>query len=112
MVGTLKTPRRSNGNIDWEQIYSKYIRSIIENQIAPNTGRGIMYILKSKGILVKQDYNQLTTHLRDWRKEGRIGWDQIADGSGRGIINDFQGYQSPDTFINYAVDFLKNGGAF
>jgi hypothetical protein len=71
-----------------------------------------MYILKSTGILLKQDYNQLTTHLRDWRKEGRIGWDQIADGSGRGIINDFQDYKSHDTFVDYAANFLKNGGAY
>ena len=71
-----------------------------------------MYILKSKGILVKADYNQLTTHLKDWRKEHKIGWDQIAEGSGRGIINDFSAYQSPDAFVNSHVEFLKNGGAY
>ena len=25
MGGTLKTPRRPNGNIDWEEVYQRYI---------------------------------------------------------------------------------------
>jgi hypothetical protein len=76
MGGTPKSPRRPNGNIDWEEVYQRYIKDIIREQIAPNTGRGSMYILKSKEILVKSDYNQLIVHLRDWRKDGRIPWDQ------------------------------------
>lgn len=112
MGGTSKTPRRPNGNIDWEEIYNNFVRDIIRNQIAPNTGRGLMYILKSKGILVKSDYNQLIVHLRDWRKDGRIRWDQIADGSGRGIINDFSDYQSPDDFFDTHIHSLKYGGDF
>jgi len=110
MAGTENTPRRSNGNIDWEEVYNLYVEDIIHRQIAPNTGRGLMYILKSKGILVKADYNQLIVHLRDWRKDGRIRWNQIADGSGRGIINDFTDYRSPDEFFGARIYSLKNGG--
>jgi hypothetical protein len=76
------TPRRNNGNIDWNKVYSEYIADIIFRQIAPNTLRGLMYILKTKDILKKSDYNGLITHCRDWRKEGKIGWDDIIDGSG------------------------------
>jgi hypothetical protein len=110
MAGTSNTPRRANGNIDWEKVYFKYVEPIIDNQIAPNTGRGLMYILKSKGILVKPDYNQLIVHLRDWRKDGRISWGQIADGSGRGIINDFSDFQNPDEFFGRYIKSLKYGG--
>jgi hypothetical protein len=109
MGGTSKTPRRPNGNIDWERVYNPDVRDIIHTQIAPNTGRGLMYILKSKGILVKSDYKQLSVHLRDWRKDGRIRWDQIADGSGRGIINEFMDFQSPDLFFGTRINTLKNG---
>jgi hypothetical protein len=110
MGGTSKTPRWANGNIDWGEVYAQYVRPIIDSQIAPNTGRGLMYILESKQIVVKSDYNQLITHLRDWRKDGRIRWHQIADGSGRGIINDFNDYQSPEDFIGNRIKALKYGG--
>ena len=110
MVGTIKTPRRPNGNIDWEEIWKQNVQSIIQKQIAPNTGRGIMYILKAKQILVKKDYKQLMVHLRDWRKDGRIRWDQIADGSGRGILNEFSDYESPQEFVDNHIDTLKHGG--
>jgi hypothetical protein len=110
MGGTPKSPRRPNGNIDWEEVYQRYVKNIMREQIAPNTGRGLMYILKSKEILVKSDYNQLIVHLRDWRKDGRIRWDQIADGSGRGIINDFADYEPPDKFFNRRIEILRNGG--
>jgi hypothetical protein len=110
--GTTTTPRRSNGNIDWEQVYSQNVRPIIDSQIAPNTSRGLMYILKNQNILVKTDYNQLIVHLRDWRKDGRISWDQIADGSGRGVINDFSDFQDPEEFVNSQVNFLRNGGRY
>ena len=66
-----------------------------------------MYVLKSKEILVKSDYNQLIIHLRDWRKEGRIPWDQIADGTGRKIVNDFSDFQSPDLFFGRRIQSLK-----
>ena len=112
MVGTSKTPRRPNYDIDWEEIWKQYVRPIIKSQIAPNTGRGLMYILKSKQILVKKDYKGLITHLRDWRKDGRIGWDQIADGSGRGIINDFSDFESPDEYIKSRYNELLHAGQF
>jgi len=110
MVGTKNTPRRSNGDIDWEEVRKQYVNPIIHSQIAPNTGRGLMYILKSKEILVKKDYKQLMVHLRDWRKNKLIEWYQIADGSGRGIINEFIDYQTPDKFIDNHVNTLRNGG--
>src|SRR5919106_189782 len=108
--GGIHAPRRSNGNIDWEIVYSKYVKEIIEGQIAPNTTRGIMYILDSMGVLKKSDYSGLNVHLTDWRKDGRIDWSDIADGSGRGGFNDFSYYQDPDGWINNHVNFLKKGG--
>ena len=69
-----------------------------------------MYLLKSKQILVKSDYNQLIIHLRDWRKDGRIRWDRIADGDVRGIINDFNDFQSPDLFFDLRIRSLRHGG--
>lgn len=110
MVGTSKTPRRSNGNIDWEMVYEDYVKGIIRNQIAPNTGRGLMYILKSKEILEKEDYGQLIVHLRDWRKDGRIDWNDIADGSGRGVINNFTDFQHPEKYFDDRIGLLKYGG--
>ena len=108
--GTPLTPRRINGNIDWTKVYSGYIRSILETQIAPNTLRGIMYILKSRNILKKSDYGGLTNHFRDWRMEGLIDWDAVADGSGRGVINDFTPYEVPSKWAKDYIDYLRNGG--
>lgn len=108
--GGIEAPRRSNGNINWDKILSEYLRPILDSQIAPNTSRGLMYILKSKDILKKSDYSGLTNHLTDWRISGKIGWDEIADGSGRGVINDFSDYETPIDFITNQVEFLRNGG--
>jgi hypothetical protein len=110
MVGTSLTPRHANGNIDWEEIWRQYVKPIIRNQIAPNTGRGLMYIIKSKGVLVKNDYKGLINHLRDWRKDGRIEWNQIADGSGRGIMNDFNDFETPDEFIRCHYYSIRHAG--
>ena len=108
--GGIAAPRKSNGNIDWDKIRSKYLRPILNSQIAPNTSRGLMYILKSKDILKKSDYNGLTNHLTDWRISGEIGWDEIADGSGRGVFNDFSDYETPIDFITNQVEFLRYAG--
>jgi hypothetical protein len=108
--GGVKAPRRSNGHIDWERVYSEHVKGIIENQIAPNTNRGIMYILESQKVLKKSDYGGLTDHLIDWRKDGRINWNEIADGSGRGVFNDFNDYQEPYSWITGYIDYLKKGG--
>jgi hypothetical protein len=109
--GGSEAPRRSNGNIDWNKIFDLFISDIITNQIAPNTLRGIMYILKSKNVLKKSDYNGLITHCRDWRKNGLIDWDGIIDGSGRGVINDFLKYKFPKDFVNDGISYLSNGGS-
>jgi hypothetical protein len=108
--GGISAPRRDNGNINWDEVYSPHIVEIISEQIAPNTLRGIMYILKSKNILKKSDYNGLITHFRDWRKDGKIKWHDIVDGSGRGVINDFSDYEDIEYFVNSHVNFLRNGG--
>jgi hypothetical protein len=42
-----------------------------------------------------------------WRKDGEIDWDAVADGSGRGIINDFTDYKDPNTFVDGQIGFLK-----
>lgn len=105
--GGPNAPRWSNGNIDWERVLKYHVQPIIADQIAPNTNRGMMYILESKGILKKSDYDGLTDHLVQWRKNEEIDWDDIADGSGRGIINDFDEFQDRKTFVNNQIDFLK-----
>jgi hypothetical protein len=69
-----------------------------------------MYILESKGVLKKSDYNALDKHLRDWRLDGYIKWEHVADGSGRSIINDHKDFQDPNTFVNNEIDFLKQAG--
>jgi hypothetical protein len=108
--GGIIAPRRDNGNINWDEVYREHIKGIILNQIAPNTLRGIMYILKSKNVLKKSDYNGLITHFRDWRKAGLIEWDDIIDGSGRGVINDFVDHMNIEDFIGYQINFIRNGG--
>lgn len=108
--GGPKAPRRPNGNIDWNRVLHEYLKPTIQSQVAPNTNRGFMYILESKQILKKSDYDGLTDHLVQWRKSGEIDWDAIADGSGRGIINDFSDYKDPDTFVDGQIDFLKDCG--
>lgn len=71
-----------------------------------------MYLLKGDQILKKSDYNGLITHCRDWRKEGLIDWDDIIDGSGRGVINDFSDYKNIPTFVDDHVDYLQNAGYY
>ena len=67
-----------------------------------------MYILKAKGILKKSDYDGLDRHLVIWRLDGSVSWDAIADGSGRGLIGDFDDFQDPKTWIREKVESLKN----
>jgi hypothetical protein len=71
-----------------------------------------MYILESKGILKKSDYDGLTDHLVEWRQNGEIDWDDVADGSGRGIINDFSDYEDLSSWIDGYVSYLKNAGEY
>jgi hypothetical protein len=115
MAGTNITPRTtkrsSTGDyeIDWDEIYRKYVKPTIDKQLAPNTPRGHMYIIKGKGILDKSDYKGLDRKLVEWRQNGSIRWDQIADGSGRDVVNDFSDYQNSTEYVNYLVYLLKNG---
>lgn len=110
--GGSKAPRLANGNIDWIRVYNEYITNIIRNQKAPNTARGLMYILESKGVLKKSDYNTLVRHLVEWRLEGLIPWEAIADGSGRGIINDFDAWEGPESWVDGYIDMVKNAGKY
>ncbi len=108
--GGPNAPRLSNGNIDWKRVLIDHLQPIIADQIAPNTNRGLMYILESKGVLKKSDYDGLTDHLVKWRQDGEINWDDVADGSGRGIMNDFSDYEDPTSWIESYVNYLKNAG--
>jgi hypothetical protein len=111
--GGPNAPRKPNGNIDWNIVRDNYILPLIENQIAPNTTRGIMYILKNQyGVLKKSDTCVLGIHLVQWCKEGIINWEHIADGSGRGVINDFEDYRSPMEYMDDTIDILRNCGDY
>jgi hypothetical protein len=109
--GGLNAPRHPNGNIDWAEVYSKYLRPILDRQPAPNTIRGLMYILKSQGILKKTDYNTLDKRLVDWRLQGLVDWNAIADDSGRSLIGDFDGFMKPETWIGNKIDSLKDAAS-
>lgn len=108
--GGPNAPRLPNGNINWAKVYTDYLKPIIRSQIAPNTIRGLLYALLSQDVLKKSDYGGLKTHLRDWRQDGLIDWDDIADGSGRGVINEFGDYRSADDIINQQIRWLRNAG--
>jgi hypothetical protein len=111
--GGPNAPRLRNGNINWTQVYNEYILPLIRNQISPNTIRGIMYIMKNVyKVLEKSDYNTLDKHLVSWRLDGYIDWDDIADGSGRGLIGDFDEFEYPEDWIDGYIDMLKNGGEY
>lgn len=110
--GGNKAPRWSNGNIKWETVRTEHVNPILDSQIAPNTLRGLMYILKGKDILKKSDYHGLGDHITKWRKTGLIGWDKVIDGSGRGLIADFSDYQNNYDFVDTYVNYLKYGGSF
>ena len=43
--------RFANGNINWNEVYRKYLSDIMTNQRAPNTVRGLKYIVKAREIL-------------------------------------------------------------
>jgi hypothetical protein len=105
------TPLKTNGDIDWDAI-KPYVTDIVKRQNAPNTVRGILYILETKQILKKTDYsyNRLDSLLVDWRKSGHIDWTAIADGSGRGVVNDFADYVEPSYWVAAKIDTLQNAG--
>ena len=110
MSGGAKAPRRPNGNIDWDAVFKMYIRGIIKGQQAPNTTRGLMYILLSKQVLQKSDYGRLSEHLVDWRKAHRIEWIDIADGSGRGLYEEYRDFEDLDDFIEQATHDVRHCG--
>jgi hypothetical protein len=107
--GGPNAPRFPNGNIDWTELYNQYLQPILRAQKAPNTVRGLMYVLESKEVLKKSDYNGLDKHLVRWRLDGLVPWDAIADGSGRGLIGDFEDFEDPESWIDGYVDVLRNG---
>jgi hypothetical protein len=103
-------PKLSNGNIDWNTTLDKYIIPIIRNQTAPRSIRGNLYHFFSKNILMKKDYDGLVNALTEARKDGRIPWDAVLDGSGRGVLNDFEDYEDRQDFVDRLYDYLRNGG--
>lgn len=111
-LGGQNAPRHPNGNIDWKRVYNEFLSDIIRNQVAPNTTRGHLYNLISKNVLKKSDYGQLKDHLVEWRKDGIIDWDDIADGSGRGVVNDFDDYRSGEDIINGNLNWLRNADKY
>jgi hypothetical protein len=44
--GGSKAPGLPNGNIDWNRVLTEHLRPMLDQQLAPNTIRGLMYILK------------------------------------------------------------------
>jgi hypothetical protein len=105
-------PKLSNGNIDWNATLEKYIIPAIRNQTAPRSIRGNLYHLLSKNILMKDDYKGLDNALTQARKDGKIAWDSVLDGSGRGVLNDFEDYQEPQDFVDSIVDYMENAGLY
>lgn len=102
-------PKLSNGNIDWNATLQKYVIHIIRHQNAPRSIRGNLYHLFSRNILTKKDYDGLDNALTDARKNGRIPWDAVLDGSGRRVLNDFDDYEDRQDFVDRVVDYLRNG---
>jgi hypothetical protein len=100
-----------NGSHDWNSILFEHIIPITERQIAPNSNRGIMYLLVAKNVILKYDYDMLCRTLVWARKEGIIPWDAISDDSGRGIINNFTDYYiDPANWVDSTVNYICNGG--
>jgi hypothetical protein len=72
--GGPNAPRFANGNINWNEVYRKYLSDIMTNHRALNTVRGLMYIVKATEILKKSDSNTLDKPLVNWRLDGNISW--------------------------------------
>lgn len=51
--GGPNAPRFANGNINWNEVYRKYLSDIMTNHKALNTVRGLMYIVKATEISKK-----------------------------------------------------------
>jgi hypothetical protein len=71
--------KHSNGNIDWNATFEKYILPAIRNQPAPRSIRGNLYHLLSKNVLMKNDYAGLDDILTSARKAGLIPWDAVIN---------------------------------
>jgi hypothetical protein len=79
----------SNGNgkrrstyINWgkDVFPSVYERlTAFENERVKPTVRGLLYVLESMNVLKKNDYNGLSKHLVEWRENGRLPIDCVAD---------------------------------
>ena len=79
----------SNGNgkrrtayINWDKdvFPSVYERlAAFENERVKPTVRGLLHVLESMNVLKKNDYNGLSKHLVEWRENGRLPIDCVAD---------------------------------
>ena len=72
--GGPNAPRFANGNINWNEVYKKYLSDIMTNKRALNTVRGLTYIVKAREIFKKSDSNTLDKPLVNWRLDGNISW--------------------------------------
>jgi hypothetical protein len=102
--------KHSNGNIDWKATLEKYILPAIQSQNAPRSVRGNLYHMLSKNVLMKDDYEGLDDVLTRARKDGTIPWDAVLDGSGRGVINDFDDYEESDDFVDRIARYVNDAG--
>lgn len=59
---------------------------------------------------MKDDYAGLDDILTRLRKAGKIPWDAVLDGSGRGVINDFRDYEESDDFVDRIADYVNDAG--
>jgi hypothetical protein len=76
-----KGTRRST-YINWNKDVFPYLNqrlTAFENEQVKPTVRGLLYVLESMNVLKKNDYNGLSKHLVEWRDNGRLPIDCVAD---------------------------------
>lgn len=72
-------------------------------------------LLHGQGIQVFEDESTGEVHpVRPYIREiqGLIPWETIADGSGRGIINDFDAWEDPESWVDGYIDMVKKAGKY
>jgi hypothetical protein len=97
--------KRRTTYINWDKdvFPSVYERlTAFENEGVKPTVRGLLYVLESMNVLKKNDYNGLSKHLVEWRENGRLPIDCVADNT-RHIMDIHQCI----TKSNYSPSFIK-----
>lgn len=95
-------------------------RDLIDNEVVPllidyrrkgvkPSLRSLHYNLISRPDLglpnTESTYKQLGKYIVEARKEGRISWDALSDGT-RYVIGDYD-YKSPDDYVGLGSDILN-----